>query len=82
MNLANQQVRTVATFVPTQDFLSVLPYFDQYARSLTFWSPDSQHLVYTKDEGNDTGSVWVADIAGNTATKKIGDGTLAVWSWK
>ncbi len=82
INLANKQARTAATFAPTQDFLSVLPYFDQYSRSSTFWSPDSQRLVYTQDEGNDTGSVWVADITGNPATQKIGDGTLAVWSWK
>jgi Tol biopolymer transport system component len=82
MNLADKQARTVATFVPTQDFFSVLPYFDQYSRSLTFWSPDSQHLVYTKDDNNGIGSVWVADATGKTAAQKIGDGTLAVWSWK
>ena len=82
MRLADKQARTVATFVPTGDFLSVLPYFDQYSRSLTFWSPDSQHLLFAKGEGSGTGSVWVADIAGNTAPQRIGDGTLAVWSWK
>lgn len=82
INVADKRTRTIATFVPTADFLQVLPYFDQYARSLTFWSPDSQHFVYTQDEGNDTGSVWVVDVSGSAEPRRVGDGTLAVWSWK
>lgn len=82
MNLADGSVRTLATFSPTDHFISLLPFFDQYARSATFWSPDSQHLVYTQQEGQDGGSIWVVDTAQGSTPRKIGDGTLAVWSWK
>ncbi len=80
-SLADKRVTTLVTFVPTDDFVALLPFFDQYARSTTFWSPDSKHFVYTQDEGNSTGSVWVIDL-GTAKPRKIGDGTLAVWSWK
>lgn len=81
-SLVDGQVRTLATFLPTDNFISILPFFDQYARSLTFWSPDSKHFVYTQAEGDSDGSVWVADLDGGAQPHKVGDGTLAVWSWK
>lgn len=81
-NLADGHTRTIATFAPTEEFVSVLPYFDQYARSTTFWSPDSQKFVYTQSESDSSGTVWVADTTGSAPPRKIGDGTLAVWSWK
>lgn len=74
--------RTLATFVPTTSFLSILPYFDQYANSSTFWSPDSQSFVYTARETEDTGAVFVADAAGTNPPRKVGDGLIAFWSWK
>ncbi len=82
VTLADGMVRTLATFSPTDHFVSLLPFFDQYARSVTFWSPDSQHLVYAQREGQDGGSIWVADTAQASTPRKIADGTLAVWSWK
>ncbi len=82
VDVADGQTRTLASFVPTDNFLFLLPYFDQYARSLTFWSPNSQHLVYTQREGEEDGSVWVVDVAGDPNPRRIGDGTLAAWSWK
>lgn len=82
VDVADGQTHTLANFAPTDNFLFLLPYFDQYARSLTFWSPDSQHLVYTQREGEDDGSVWVVDVVGDSKPRRIGDGTLAVWSWK
>jgi Tol biopolymer transport system component len=74
--------RIVASFTPTLSFLNVLPYFDQYANSSTFWSPDSRELVYTANEGTDRGAVYVADAVGSAPPRKIGEGVLAFWSWK
>lgn len=74
--------RLVATFVPTSSFLSVLPYFDQYANSSTFWSPDSRALVYTSRETAASGAVWIADITGKNPAQQIGEGVLAFWSWR
>lgn len=76
------QVITLVTFTPTDDFITLLPFFDQFARSITFWSPDSKHFVYAQAEGDSGGSVWVADLDAGTGPRKVGEGTLAVWSWK
>lgn len=78
---ATNTSRLVATFVPTQSFLNVIPYFDQYANSTTFWSPDSQSLVYTANESSG-GVVYVADAVGNNPPRKVGEGLIAFWSWK
>jgi Tol biopolymer transport system component len=74
----------LASFSPTPDFLQTVPYFDQYHRSLTFWSPDSRYFVITKEnEGDNTGgTVWVLDTTGQTEPQQISEGTLAVWSWQ
>jgi Tol biopolymer transport system component len=74
--------RIVATFVPTSSFLNMVPYFDQYANSSTFWSPDSQSLVYTTRDTTDGGAVYIADAVGSDAPRKVGDGVIAYWSWK
>ncbi|MBI3742138.1 MAG: PD40 domain-containing protein [Chloroflexi bacterium] len=82
VTLADKQIKTVVSFQPTTEFLSVLPYFDQYARSLTFWSPNSDEIVYTQSEGEDKGSVWVIGVNGDAKPRRIADGLFAVWSWK
>jgi hypothetical protein len=70
------------SFDPTNQFLQTVPYFDQYYLSLTFWSPDSRYLIVTKrDDEAGNGSIWVVDTTGEEEHRKIGEGTLAVWSW-
>jgi TolB protein len=82
VNVADGNASTLITFAPTRAFVELLPYFDQYARSITFWSPDSTKFVYTQNEGRGNGSVWVADATGKSPPRRVGEGTLAVWSWK
>jgi TolB protein len=79
---AANESRTIASFSPTVSFLNVIPYFDQYANSSTFWSPDSQSFVYTARETNTTGAVFIADAIGNNPPRRVGDGLIAFWSWK
>lgn len=76
------QTWTLVSFAPTANFISVLPYFDQYARSVTYWSPDGKSFVYTQREAQGAGSVWVTDVMENAKPKRIADGTLAIWSWR
>lgn len=79
---ATDSARIIATFLPTASFLNMIPYFDQYANSSTFWSPDSQSLVYTSRETENTGSVFIADAVASNPPRKIGEGVIAYWSWK
>jgi Tol biopolymer transport system component len=76
----------VAIFAPTNAFSTVLPYFDQYQRSATIWSPDSKNLVLSgymqsSDENADVG-IWVAAASGGLEPRFLTEGDLAFWSWK
>lgn len=83
-HLATAELQPVMTFQPTLNFLQTVPYFDQYHLSLSYWSPDSRYLVVTErlEESDAVGKVWVVDTEGDAAPRKIGDGSLAVWSWR
>ena len=39
-------------------------------------------IYYSEDSKSREGSVWVLDTNGEAEPLKVGDGTLAVWSWK
>jgi len=83
-NVETGELSPLVTFAPTNNFLQTIPYFDQYHLSLTFWSPDSRYFVVTKRKKDSgiLGTVWVIDTTGQEAPRKVGDGSLAVWSWQ
>lgn len=77
-----ETLEPLTSFSPTTSFLQIVPFFDQYHLSLTFWSPDSRYFVVTKrenEEGN--GTVWVYDTTEEEEARQVGQGTMAVWSW-
>ncbi len=73
---------TVATFRPTNQFLALLPNFDQYQRSATIWSPDSRNLVLPAYATDGEPGIWVAAASGKLALRYLADGVLAFWSWQ
>jgi Tol biopolymer transport system component len=78
-----EELEPLFSFSPTIEFLQLVPYFDQYHLSLTFWSPDSRYLVVTEEKSdNHHGTVWVVDTTGQEEPRQVGEGTLAVWSWQ
>jgi hypothetical protein len=83
-DVAADTFEILLSFTPTDDFLQTVPFFDQYHQSLTFWSPDSRYFVATRQEGAGSGlaTVWVLDTSGAEEPRKVGEGTLAVWSWR
>jgi Tol biopolymer transport system component len=82
-DLATKELKILTTFSPTRHFLQTVPYFDQYHRSLTFWSPDSRYFVITQEKSTPrNGTIWVYDVLGEEEPKQVGEGTLAVWSWR
>lgn len=76
--------RRVAAFVPTQAFIDILPFYDQYQRSTTVWSPDSQRLVFSVEGQGGTGTpgIFVVKADGSQEPQNIASGSLAFWSWK
>lgn len=82
-DLETERVKPLTSFPPTNDFLQTIPFFDQYYLSLTFWSPDSRYFVVTKREDDqNNGSVWIYDTTDQEKPRKVGEGNLAVWSWR
>ena len=70
------------SFRPTDAFLLLIPYFDQYAQSLSLWSPDGRQLVYADVDDRQEASVRVLDTTQpNQPARRLASGTFAAWSW-
>ena len=82
LDVNSGDVRQVGKFRPTNEFISILPFFDQYQRSATIWSPDSQKLVLSGKDEQENPKIYVAAASGNSPIQEIADGYLAFWSWK
>jgi Tol biopolymer transport system component len=55
-----------------------LPFFDQYAQSMTLWSPDGEAFAYPAMTGGIPG-IWIQDIDG-TDPIRLTDGSWVSWS--
>jgi TolB protein len=69
-------------YTPTDDFLNILPFFDQYQRSATIWSPDSSSLVITAIEPDGENVIYTIEASGNAEARRLASGSLAFWSWE
>jgi TolB protein len=78
----SRQSTKVADFSPTDDFIAIMPFFDQYERSMTIWSPDGTRLVYTDAGSGGPAGVYVVDADGGNPPHRVADGSFAVWSWR
>ena len=57
-----------------------LPFWDQYVRSQTLWSPDGRQFVHVgRAEGGQSG-VWIHDANSSGPSTFLTDGDLAFWS--
>ncbi len=72
----------IARFPPSRGFFSVLPYFDQYQRSATIWSPDSRFIGFTALTADGSPGLFVARADGNVKPRFLTPGDQAFWSWK
>jgi TolB protein len=73
--------RELARFAPSATFLiDYLRFFDQYARSMTPWSPDSHAFVYAGSGEDGRTGIWVQPIIDDISPVRISDGTYAAWS--
>jgi TolB protein len=67
------------SFLPSPGFvLEFLPFFDQYAQSMTLWSPDGEAFAYPAMTGGIPG-IWIQDIDG-TDPIRLTDGSWVSWS--
>jgi Tol biopolymer transport system component len=72
-------VQSYEELVPTQEMISqYLPFWDQYSRVLTLWSPDGTSFVLPV-AGENGGSIVVYDVEGGETTRVLG-GRFATWA--
>lgn len=82
VNLADGTSIDFASFQPTEPFLLLVPYFDQYAQSLSLWSPDGRYLVYADVDDRSQASIRVLDtLEPLQPARRLAEGTFAAWSW-
>ncbi len=82
---------SLARFIPSVEFLTMVSFFDQYTHSHSIWSPDSSQIVFSGttspgDLGRNGGSpagdkVYVLDARPGAAPREIASSRFAVWSW-
>ncbi len=69
-------------FRPTAPFLDMLVYFDQYQRSSTIWSPDSNYLVVPVVLEDDRQGLAIVRSSGGFEPRLLIEAQLGVWSWE
>jgi dipeptidyl aminopeptidase/acylaminoacyl peptidase len=72
---------TTPRFIPSQRlFDEYLPFFEQYAQSMSLWSPDGSAFAYPgMDENGDTG-IWIQSARSDRAPVMITEGDFVAWS--
>ena len=65
-------------FVPSATFArDYLPFFDQYAQTITPWAPDGSSFAYAGEQDGRSG-IWVQPLAGSP--RLIADGGSVTWA--
>ena len=82
LDVTNGESRELFTYRPTQQFLSILPYFDQYHQSATIWSPDNNNLVLSFLNNEGIPGIAIVAASGNLEPRFLAQGYLAFWSWE
>ncbi len=71
---------TSEPFLPSPTFFQeYVPFFDQYAQTLTPWSPDGTAFAYAGRIGAESG-VWVQPVGRGAAPQLVSDGGMVLWS--
>lgn len=81
LDVESGEIDFLFSFLPSEQFASMLPYIDQYQRTYTVWSPDSEYLAiaaYTQSGP----TIVVAQADKDYEPRVLHPGTLAVWSWQ
>jgi hypothetical protein len=76
---ADGDLDELTSFVPSATFFrDFLPFFDQYAQSMSLWAPDGTRFVFPGTVDGETG-IWVQTATGGEP-QLVADGTWAAWS--
>jgi Tol biopolymer transport system component len=82
LDTVSGESKELFTFAPTNQFSSILPYFDQYHQSATIWSPDSNNLLLAFQDADGNPGIAVVAASGQLEPRLLAEGFVAFWSWK
>jgi Tol biopolymer transport system component len=82
MDVNSAESREVLKFQPTNQFASILPYFDQYHQSATIWSPDNNNIVLSLFTSGGAPGIAIVAASGQLQPRLLDQGYIAFWSWK
>jgi Tol biopolymer transport system component len=72
---------TTDRFVPSLELSrDYLQFFEQYAQSMSLWSPDGTAFVYAGQSESGGSGVWIQPAIPDTAPVRVADGVIASWS--
>ena len=90
LDLATDEIRYLADFLPSREQLTMFMFFDQYGQSHGLWSPDSGKLLFAGIPGKmqargplpdgSASAVYIADVSGGDEPALVGPGSIGVWS--
>lgn len=82
LNVERGSVRQLSAFIPTDEMIYLLTFFDQFAYSHRVWSPDSQHLIYAEMAPGGQPVITLLDTTQTAAVPLIiAEGVFGVWSF-
>jgi TolB protein len=68
------------TFLPSPTYLrDYLPFFGQFAQTMTLWAPDGRSFAFPGLIGDRAG-IWVQDLDSDEPTFVVEDGSVVAWS--
>jgi TolB protein len=68
------------TFLPSPTYLrEYMPFFGQYAQTMTLWSPDGRSFAFPGLIGDRAG-IWVQDLNAEEPTLVVEGGSVVAWS--
>ena len=71
----------LSRFLPSPTFAQeYLPFFDQFARALSPWSPDGERFVYAGTDPRGEAGIWVQSADGAVPPIHVAEGAFASWS--
>ncbi len=82
MDVQTGNSQPLATFNPSRDYVYLLNFADQFARSHSLWSPDGRWFTVAEQDENKPPAVYIVDTNQTAAPQKVADGSIGIWSWK
>jgi TolB protein len=82
LDIEDGENRRYGTFVPSDELVYLLTYFDQFAQSHRLWSPDSRQLVYSEVLPDRRRVISLLDTTQAVSVPLvIANGLIGIWSY-